>query len=484
MTKPIKIDVVAQADLKDLKGLGTTLDDVADNGESMGAKIEQSLKDMEAKARPTNTEFKALARSLDDLAKASGKSKTEALDDLKAAAENAGQAIDQGVLEALHRIASQGESNVQQTVNALKELRDEAKRVDDTDPEIKVEADTDTALTKVQDLGNEIKASLGETMGELAGTFAENGFNMEDAFDGVLEVSSETASLIPGPWSLAAQAVIVGLAGLVGESKKTQEEIAAEAEEKAQRYESAYKTAFENITTAGVAMGEELTINSNVNAILQDSEKLAEATKVANDLGVDRGNVLRALAGDEAAYQGVLSAGNGVLDSTNERYDELANKMLFQGGLTKAEQREYDELLDAREAARNALDETTDSYGTNSDSINAATDAMKAKNEQDKISADRQIDVAKGLARSSGEAQNFEVTIDGATHALKVMPNGKVIDVSDEGTSRLTQREINRIDGKNVSIGVNADTSSADSSVATFRHRTYSIPATIQLRAV
>src|SRR5690606_35142685 len=108
MPRPLSVAVVASADVEDLRRLGRTLDDVADSGDTMGRKIEDSLEDMERKARPTNSEFKQLARALDDLARASGKSKTEALDDLKRAAEDAGEAIDDGVLEALERIARQG----------------------------------------------------------------------------------------------------------------------------------------------------------------------------------------------------------------------------------------------------------------------------------------------------------------------------------------------------------------------------------------
>ncbi len=400
--------------------------------------------------------------------------------------------VDDGVKDAaqgMERLEDKADSAGDTLERKFRDAADSVSKLDDAgknvkDIDVEIDIDTDKPLTKVQDLGNEIKATLGETMGELAGTFAQNGFNMEDAFDGILEVSSETASLIPGPWSLAAQAVIVALAGLVGESKKTQEEIAAEAEEKAERYESAYKTAFENITSAGAAMGEELVISSNVNDILVDTERLNEATKTSNDLGVERGTVLRAMAGDEAAFQEVQKEGNSIIEQTSERYDELANKMLYQGGLTQAEQSEYDNLLDKRSAARDGLDATTDAYGTNSDAIAAATDAAREKARQDDISAAKQIDVAKGLARTSNEAEHLEVTIDGVTRSLKVMPNGKVIDVTDDGTAHLTQKQINNIDGKNVSVAVSASTAMADNAVANFRHRASSIPVTLQLRAV
>lgn len=223
MADPIKLEVVTDADTSDLTNLGQTLDDVATDGETMGAKIEDALDKAEAATRPTNTEFKALARSLDDLARASGKTKTEALDDLKRAAAEAGTELRQGTLDALERLAAQGPRDVDKVRDAVDRLKQEAGEP------VEIEIDTEGPLTKTQDMMNEVKASVTETMGELAGSFAENGFNMEDSIDGVVEVAAEAAGALPGPWSLAGAALVTVAAGVYGEWKQRMEAIAEDA---------------------------------------------------------------------------------------------------------------------------------------------------------------------------------------------------------------------------------------------------------------
>src|SRR5690606_14277591 len=225
MARPIKIDVVTQADLKDLNGLGRTLDEVAKSGDSMGDKIEDALEDMERKARPTNSEFRQLARALDDLAQASGKSKTEALDDLKRAAEDAGEAIDDGVLEALERIARQGEADVDKAVTARRALRDEAKKVDDEDVNIEVDIDKDGKARKSFDnLKEDIGDSANESGQEVAGAFMD-GFSGENLVEGLTEVLAEATENMSGPMQAAGIAVAAAVALIYSQMAKVAEEV-------------------------------------------------------------------------------------------------------------------------------------------------------------------------------------------------------------------------------------------------------------------
>jgi uncharacterized protein YoxC len=242
MARPIKIDVVTQADLKDLNGLGRTLDEVAQSGDSMGDKIEDALEDMERKARPTNSEFRQLARALDDLAQASGKSKTEALDDLKRAAEDAGEAIDDGVLEALERIARQGESDVDKAVKALRDLRDEAKKVDDEDVNIEVDIDKDGKARKSFDnLKEDIGDSANESGQEVAGAFMD-GFSGENLVEGLTEVLAEATENMSGPMQAAGIAVAAAVALVYAQLAKVAEET-NEAKEAGAEWAQSFNTA-------------------------------------------------------------------------------------------------------------------------------------------------------------------------------------------------------------------------------------------------
>ena len=189
MADPIKLEVVTDADTSDLTNLGQTLDDVATDGESMGAKIEDALDKAEAATRPTNTEFKALARSLDDLAEASGKTKTEALDDLKRAAEEAGTELKQGTLDALERLAAQGPRDVDKVRDAVDDLKRSLGDVGDSADDMAkgVDDGMDKASDATDTFKDEAKGSAREGAASFTGEFDDVGDFIQETLANALE---------------------------------------------------------------------------------------------------------------------------------------------------------------------------------------------------------------------------------------------------------------------------------------------------------
>ncbi|WP_036967826.1 hypothetical protein [Promicromonospora kroppenstedtii] len=416
---PVKIDVLAQADASSVADLGKTLDDVAAGGESMGAQIEAGLEKAEAAARPTKSEFRELARTLDDLAAASGKTKTEALDDLKRAAAEAGTELKQGTLDALERLAAQGPRDVDKVREAVDELK---RSLDD----VEIDIDTEGPLTKTQDLLNEVKASVNETMGELAGSFAENGFNMADALDGVVEVAAEAATLLPGPWSLAGAAMVTVAAGVYGEWKQRMEQIAEDA---SAMYEDLLNSGQDYLSDE-FFQGQLRSLFDPMGESYDDNMKRIDLLK---DLGVPAEDAALALIGygdTSDRVLGKLRAGHELLHD-----DIRGNAGAYQDlGLT-GEQRL-------------------------SDVIRRIEDSQES------------FDTAKGAANQYRDS-------------ISRIPNQKntEVKVSDKGTTAATQRKINGIDGRDIPVQVRAYLERANQDVAAWRAATAALPVSIQIRA-
>jgi hypothetical protein len=396
---PVKIDVIAQADTSGVEDLGRTLDDVAAGGETMGSQIEDALEKSEAAARPTNTEFKALARSLDDLATASGKTKTEALDDLKRAAAEAGTELKQGTLEALERLAAQGPRDVDKVRDAVERLRREAG------DEVEIEIDTEGPLTKTQDMMNEVKASVTETMGELAGSFAENGFNMEDSIDGVVEVAAEAAGALPGPWSLAGAALVTVAAGVYGEWKQRMEQIAEDA-----------SAMYEDMLESGDSFLSDQYFRNKLQAFFdpmgESYDDNMKKIDLLADLGVPTDKAARALVGYGEDADEVLSLVDEKLAGNREA---IANGSRGYEGLGEAG-------TTALAGVESAIRDTKES-----------------------------TDIAKSATK-------------GLRDSIEELPDDKKtnVDVDDNGTVSRTQGRIDNLRGRDIPVSVHVSQTSID----------------------
>lgn len=176
--------------------------------------------EVDTDTRATRREFSDMRQTIKREADAMGGDWEAAAAKVEDALREAGARDD--LVDAARRIGEQGPTEIEKMRRALREL-------DDVDPEIDIEVDTEGPLTKTQDMMNEVKSTVSESMGELAGSFAENGFNMEDSIGGVVEVAAESAALLPGPWSLAGAALVAVSAGVYGEWKQRMEDIAEAA---------------------------------------------------------------------------------------------------------------------------------------------------------------------------------------------------------------------------------------------------------------
>jgi hypothetical protein len=440
MARPIKVDVVASADVKDLKGLGRTLDDVADSGDTMGRKIEDSLEDMERKARPTNSEFKQLARALDDLARASGKSKTEALDDLKAAAEDAGEAIDDGVLEALERIARQGESDVDKAVRALRDLRDEAKKVDDEDVNIEVDIDKDGKARKSFDnLKEDIGDSANESGQEVAGAFMD-GFSGENLVEGLTEVLAEATENMSGPMQAAGIAVAAAVALIYSQMAKVAEEVneakeagaewaqsfnmvavqdrlgalrdrfqefASEIADASEWYEfgEAAETALEQIRDGADEGGASLSEFMDAFNTTDPTERL-EALQAALDKTRARIDELDAQKGSAGLFESWdLANRTRELHEAEEALEGLTDEqrialetekaMADAMGVTVDEYRDYNELTDE---AKDRVDAVADGQKSLAIQTERANDQIREQNELNRDALEADLDLRDALA--------------------------------------------------------------------------------------
>ena len=176
--------------------------------------------EVDTDTRATRREFSDLRKEVKREADGMGGDWEAAAAKVEDALQEAGARDD--LVDAARRIGEQGPTEIEKMRRALREL-------DDVDPEVDIEIETEGPITKTQDMMNEVKSTVSESMGELAGSFAENGFNMEDSIDGVVEVAAESAAALPGPWSLAGAALVTVAAGVYGEWKQRMEDIAEDA---------------------------------------------------------------------------------------------------------------------------------------------------------------------------------------------------------------------------------------------------------------
>ncbi|WP_353708984.1 hypothetical protein ABRQ22_06685 [Cellulosimicrobium sp. ES-005] len=433
--------------------------------------------------RATKQEFSSLRREIKREADAMGGDWEAAAQTVEDALRDAGARDD--LIDAARRIGREGPSEIEKLQRALRDVGDDARTTsDDVDAAARGISDSlddaarsvadsfeENALTADDVFGAELKAEIVSNAAESGAEVArglKDGFDSEDVetiVDGISDTIVSVGTL-GGPIGTAG-----GLAAATAMNLMVGPAI-EEAKARAEEFQNSFTDAFQNIATAGAEMGRELAITSIAGEFAEDAQKMADATKVANALGVERGAVLRAMAGDQKALTEVTEAHTAATEEAVEVWDREAQQIQDYGLATEETAAKADEWREKARGLGDAIGNVTSAYENNTDALGAATEAAEAKAEVDAIANQRLTDQARALAESTGKAQEFEVTIDGATRTLAAMPDGKVIDVEAEGVE-LTQAEIDRIRGKDVSVraqATNTDwTNQVLNSVATSR---------------
>ena len=419
--------------------------------------------------RATRQEFSALRREVKREADAMGGDWEAAAERVEDALREAGARDD--LIDAARRIGSEGPTEIEKMRTALRDTGDEARTLgDDIDDAAQGIRDSfeENALTADDVFGAELKAELVANMVETGSEVIrgfKDGFDSEDAstiLDGLTD-TLVSAGAIGGP--LGAAAALAGGAAIQAFAGPFLED----AEKTAEQAEETFSAAFSNIVENGAEMGRELTIAASVAEFAQDADRMNTVTETANKLGVERGIVLRAMAGDQDALN-VLTERHADLQQQQADAAQFASdQMLANGSVTEETADMVNDLNQQLAGSDELLGKVTGSYETNTDALNAASDAASAKAEADAWATEKATQHAQALAKSTGQAQDFTVTINGATETLRAMPNGKVVKVTDSGTAKLTQQEINAIHGGEATVRVRADTSEAQEALAQLR---------------
>lgn len=418
--------------------------------------------EVDTDTRATRQEFTALRRDIKAEADAMGGDWEAAAAKVEQALEEAGARTD--LIDAARKIGQDGPTEIERMRSALRDTGDEARTlgdaVDDAARQIS-ESFESNAITAEDVLGAEVRAEILSNAAEAGAEITrglKDGFSAEDVetiVDGITDTIVSIGA-VGGPAGIAA-----GLAGaslvqlLVGP-------FITKSTEAAEQFEETFSTAFDNVLEHGREVGRELTISAAVDEFVKDTDKLNEATESANQLGVERGVVLRAMAGDQDALNYVTEkSAEKVADATKAQEDAMAAA----DGSAESSQALSDaqtNLLNVQADVDGATRNVTDAYNTNSDALAAATEASEAKGDADAWAANKAIENAHAMAESTGKAQELEVTIKGVTREIKVMPDGKTIDVTDDGSAKKTQGRIDGIDGKRVIVPVDVDSSNVD----------------------
>jgi hypothetical protein len=407
--------------------------------------------------RATRTEFSSLRREVKKEADAMGGDWEAAAQKVEDALIEAGARTD--LIDAAKKIGTDGPTEIEKMQKALKDTGEDAKVVGD---DVSAAADQisqsfeDNALTADDVLGAEVK---GEVLANATEVGAEvvrglkDGFDSEDlgtVVDGVTDTIVSIGAL-GGPVGIAAGiaggAVIQAFAGPFIE----------EAEKNAERAKEVYTTAFDAIVEAGAEKGRELTIQAQTDALVQDTEKLAEAQQIATSTGADLAVVIRALSGDEEAYNLVKRDAAETQSALNEELDKTPVSGDNASGSLVNLNEEYRNLIGEQSTLDESLGTLGESFGIVDKNVQDATESARAKADVDAYATEQAILSAAALATQSGKAQDLEVKIDGVSESIRVMPGGKVVKVTDEGTAEETKEKIGSIKGGKVTMTVGVD---------------------------
>lgn len=278
-------------------------------------------------------------------------------------------------------------------------------------------------LTATQDMMNEVRASIGESMGELAGSFAENGFNMEDAIDGVVEVAAEAAQALPGPFGIAGSALVATAAGVYGEWKARLEAISERASE---MYDDMIESGADFLSNE-FFQGQ---LRELFNPMGESFESNMEKIDILGKLGIPTDEAARAMVGygDES-------------DAALEKVRDAINEMI------------------------NTTDRSTGAWaeleGTGLNALNGLQNDLE--------------DSRKSTVIAEGAVRDYR-------DSIAEIPKNKDTDVNvdDKGSVKTTQDAIDAMRGKDVTVNVKGDMSSLIYDIGIFRPPSVEVPVTFR----
>ncbi|QUC01101.1 hypothetical protein [Cellulosimicrobium cellulans] len=407
----------------------------------MAATIKQTIV-VDADTRASKQEFSALRREIKREADQMGEDWQTAAQKVEDALREAGARDD--LIDAAQRIGREGPSEIEKMQRALRDLDDTARDV---------AGDVKRAFGDNRLSGNdlfdanfraEVAASARETgseiLGQISGALADGTIDTtglaQSLSEGAVEIGSEVGGVFGG--AMVAGGLISS--ALIGELTKAKEAV-----------QESVSSMFDVILQEGAAAAEQAQLLDTMRELTENQDKLNFSKKTAATLDVELSDVTRARAGDEAAMAEILATATEQMDANT--------RALEAGTISKNDER------DANQELRLALEAVTEDYDTQRAGIDAAKAATDAFRESTLAAAQATADEAQALAKSSGQAQDFTVTIDGVSHSLRALPSGEVIEVTDDGTAKLTQKKIDAIEGTDVTAKVNADTSGVASTV-------------------
>lgn len=266
---------------------------------------------------------------------------------------------------------------------------------------------------------------LGDFKEEAKGTAREGAASFSGEFSDVGDVVQETlANAFSGFGPIGAAA---GVAAAVGFGA-----LSAAAEKEAEAAEERVATMYENFLESGLSWITEDQIQQGIKDIASDTDKYNNALSKAADLGVDVSLVLRAQAGDQEAYNDILSDGE----------DRLSD-------MEAEQQKNIDAGKDLDSVLQGQIDAQ---YKANQAWKNQATEMQKAKDKADSVSA--------ALRGATNQMQDAAAKAAGLRSELVKLPNGKTITLRvDDNIDGVTSRFNSALSAmrRQASAGINVD---------------------------
>ncbi len=269
------------------------LDDLGDAGKDAGNDIERGLSDAakkfrdlerEAKETGSNTEeyWRDAADEIERRLEAFRKEGESAFEDLESEAEKAAKKVDRDLTEALD---DAGDAASKTGKKMGDDLGDGTRRMSEGVKDFKDEAT--------------------QNFSEVASSFSGD-------MDSAIDLVQGTLGGLASSTGLGAP-LAIGLAGLgaLAGSFYTQ------WQENAEKTEERISAMYDDMLESGQNFLSESYIQENLSEIVKSEDRLNEATRLSNQLGIDRGTILRGLAGDQDAANAVMAEGTDYLSKHN-----------------------------------------------------------------------------------------------------------------------------------------------------------------------
>lgn len=427
----------------EFENVSDSLDDLGRDGEKAGDSISDGMKDAARSVDASAEKMYGDISSLEDAAKEAGDGIEDKIDSGADGAESAVERLERSIRDAMDTVSD----TTDRAAKSMKDSFDQnsLSKDDIFDANFKAEIQASARET-----GSEI---LGQISGALADGSMDMGTLITSISDGLVEIGAE----VGGP---AGGAMVAG--GLIASALWGQVTAAKEA------VQEDVSNMFDNIIEQGAAAAEAIQIGANIRELSENQDKLNFSTEKATQLNTDLSTVIRARAGDESAMNDIIAAQDAALADLRSQYEA--------GSLAGTEYAKKSD--DVREATR----AITEDFNSERDGIDAAKASTDAYTDSLNALAEKQITAAQSTATSTGKAQELAVTIDGVSQKIRVMPDGKVVKVTDDGTSEMTQQEINNISGTTVDVNAQANQAQWQREAERARNGVYIAPITVEAK--